>query len=188
MEKEMPKIFIKTTEKDYTDRVDKIFASFGEVPNDLLKLRRKQLLNHSNCGYICDMIEALFDMIGCRDNEANRADIECYKNSLVELHTPIYLDVPVWPIYTIGPEAWEEWDFHRIALEYWLLVEEKGWEDFYDFNQITEIKIYHVLDMLNDLHWHGKIFQYNPKAFGPENRSLLDDFNMEIEIPVKVKQ
>ena len=185
---DMPRIIYEKPKKDYTDRVDKIFAKFGDIPDDLLKLRKEQLLNHSNCGYICDMMEALFDMLGRRDNEANRLEIEVYTNTLVELHTPLYLDVPVWPIYTIGPEAWEEWDVHRIILEYLLLVDEKGWQDFYDFNQITEIKNYHVLDMLNDLHWNGKIFQYHPEAFGPKNRSLLDDFNMETEIPVKVKQ
>ena len=83
---DMPRIIYEKPKKDYTDRVDKIFAKFSDIPDDLLKLRKEQLLNHSNCGYICDMMEALFDMVGRLDTKNNRAEIEFYKNKIVKIY------------------------------------------------------------------------------------------------------
>ena len=173
-----------------TKRINDIFSKLKieDAPKELVEIRKNQLKEHSKCSFICNIFESLFNMIGCTDEEFNRLRIKQFKEELKYLHPPFYLEIPFYPQYTYGKEAWEEWELWELYDNYYTLCMEKGWEDFYILNNLAELKKYQILDMINDLLVHEKIYGYDPCAFTKGGDDLLNNFDKEVKIPVRVIQ
>ena len=186
---------------DYSDELDDIFEKLvNDAPEELLELRKQQIQNHSKNHFIIDAFNRLANLIGERyTNQAEMIAEYCQKE-LIELHSPVYLTIP------INPEPfhkWETWTFEELYSKYFDLAMRKGWEDFYGVNELSNlekgeylyhIKNYHVIDMLNDLVINDEIIcGYEIGSFmnNDNNLRLLEPFNYDIfdkVIEVKLKE
>lgn len=174
--------------KDTVEKVDRLFDRIGVdgVPEDLLEVRKKEILNHTQCSAIIRIYNNLYDLIGQRDDKYNRTLMDQWLNELIKIHAPIYYELPVWPenadtrLY-----EWEEWTIPELYSHYWELCMEYGWVD--DKHPYEEhFRKYQIIDMLNDLLVAHKIIGYEPRSFRYEGDNSLDYADDDAVIPVKV--
>ena len=202
---EYPKVVYKETLKsntDYSEEIDNIFKKLEvkDVPEELLNLRKQQIQNHNYCDQLVYSFNGLINLIGQKDDECNRLLMKQFQEELIQLHSPVYVNVPV----NAEPfHKWEQWTFEELYDKYFDLAMRKGWEDFYGLAELSNfekgeylyhIKNYHIIDMLNDLIINDCIIcGYEIRSFmnNDNNLRLLEPFNYDIfdkVIEVKLKE
>ena len=189
--------FPKVTYKEPSYDIDEIFSKIDyNAPEELIKIRKKQISNHSQSYFIMEALDDLVNLIGKPQNNKSEIIMNMAHERLILLHSPVYLNIPV----NAEPyHKWDDWTFEELYNKYWDLAMTKGWEnDYYTLNQLSvksyfdNIKNYHVLDMLNDLVIHEVICGYAVSGFMDieDNNNLLKSFNYNIYqdkvIPVKL--
>ena len=195
---EIPRITYQ--EKEYAmEDINRIFEimDVGDASEELITIRTKQILQHSKRDLIIRIFNNLYSLIGEVDNEYNRTLIEQYNKELIELHPPLYFDLPLYQEYHANPKwyEWKDWELWELYDQYINLCMEKGWEDFYTLKDRDNFKIYEVIDMLNDLLVHGNIIGYDARSFGyfhdilsdkPNPNDILKDMPDDAIISVKI--
>lgn len=203
------------TTPDHTKDLDEIFTKLLKYESDysekLLKIRKKQIIKHSQGKTIARILNELSNLIGEKETKYNRLIINQSHEMLIELHSPVIFNVPI----NLNPShKWEQWKFSDLYDTYLCLVNDKGWEDFYsiqnDFSTNKHqtlhgldfdidydlIKNYHIIDMLNDLILNDyEICGYDIRSFlnttgflpEVEDDELLQPFNQNCLISVKLK-
>lgn len=202
--KDYPRVIYKETPvpHDYSEALDNIFKKLANnTPEELLELRKQQIQNHSNCNSLVYSLEHLTNLIGQKDNEYNRLLMKQFQEELIQLHSPVYLNIPVnaEPLH-----KWETWTFEKLYDKYFDLAMRKGWMDFYGINELSNlekgeylryIKNYHIIDMLNDLVINDYIIcGYEIRSFMNTDNDLrllepfkYDIFDQVIEVKLKEK-
>lgn len=183
---EYPRVTYK--EINYEDKLDEIFTKLlkyeENVSEELLAIRKEQILKHSRSVFIIETLQELAEIIGT-SNFHNEHIIRISHERLTALHSPVIFNVPV----NAEPfHKWEEWTFEELAAYYFDLMLMKGFEDRYVFDVSTNrtffrgdyigsIQNYQVIDMLNDLViYDSKICGYEFRSFMNESDDLLDSF------------
>lgn len=191
--------FPKLTYKEPSYDIDEIFSKIDyNAPEELIKIRKKQISNHSQSYFIMEALDDLINLIGKPQNNESEIIMNMVHERLILLHSPVYLNIPV----NAEPyHKWDEWTFDELYNKYWDLAITKGWEnDYYTLNQLSvksyfdNIKNYHIVDMLNDLVVNDHIIcGYELRSFmncDSDNR-LLEPFNHHYSdkiINVKLKE
>ncbi|WP_296882173.1 hypothetical protein [uncultured Methanobrevibacter sp.] len=200
LEKDFPRVIIheKPAHHDYSNELDNIFKKLAnDTPEELLELRKQQIQNHSNSGQVVYAFNGLVNLIGQKDTEYNWLLMKQFHEELIQLHSPVYLNVPV---NTEPLHKWETWSIGELYEKYWDLAISKGWEDYYGYSDLSlknvfdNVKNYHVVDMLNDLVVNDHIIcGYELRSFmncDSDNR-LLEPVNHHYSdkiIEVKLKE
>lgn len=180
---EYPRITYKEPSYD----IDEIFSKIDyNAPEELIKIRKKQISNHSQSYFIMEALDDLVNLIGKPQNNKSEIIMNMAHERLILLHSPVYLNIPA----NAEPyHKWDEWTFQELYEKYWDLAMTKGWEnDYYTFNQLSvksyfdNIKNYQVLDMLNDLVIHEVICGYEMMSFMDcdDNNKLLKSFKYNV--------
>ena len=150
----------KYDKKDLENIFKKI--KFKDIPEELVEIRKEQILQHSNKHRIIDTLYRLTDLVGQADNKLNRTLLEQYNEELIELHSPVY-NVPPQDIQS-NP-TWEKWTLQTLYWHYMNLVRRKEWDDHVVMDENTLILNYQVMDMLNILRVHKCIKGYDVYSF-----------------------
>lgn len=178
---EYPRITYKEPSYD----IDEIFSKISyNAPEELIKIRKKQILNHSQSYFIMEALDDLINLIGKPYNDNNKIKMNMAHERLILLHSPVYLNIS----FNAEPyHKWDEWTFQELYDKYLDLALTKGWErDCYTFNQLSvksyfdNIKNYQVVDMLNDLMIHEVICGYDVCDFMNNQGDLLKSFNYKV--------
>ena len=180
------------------EKVDEILQTllkYEDYSEEILKLRKHQLLKHSKCSLIINSLAELSKLIGTSNPHAETI-ISYHKEALIELHSPVY----IMPELNLEPfHEWDNWTVLELYSKYMGLAIEKGWEDWYFFIDTTlqkELKNYHIVDMLNDLVTHNVICGYELQSFmnlddennllKPFNHDCWDDHVIEVKLNDKL--
>lgn len=206
--RELPRI--KYEETNYLEKLDEIFSKLLKYEDgyseELVTIRKKQILNHSRGFEIADILNSLSNLIGTNQDQSTDIIMKMSFERLIECHSPVIFNVP----FNAEPfHKWEEWTFAELYDKYMCIVMSKGWEDFYslpkDFSKnkhVTNgrldfdvdydlIKNYHIIDMLNDLVINDYLIcGYDIRSFMNtyDGNRLLNTFNKDCLIDVKLKE
>ena len=197
--KDFPRVTYNEPEINNAEELDNIFEKLVKnVPEKLMELRKQQILDHSESYFIVKTFNELANLIGEKADRHAEVIAEQCQEQLIQLHSPVYLNVPV----NAEPfHKWETWSISELSEKYWDLAISKGWgEDYYGYSDLSlknvfdNVKNYHIVDMLNDLVVNDHIIcGYELRSFmncDSDNR-LLEPFNHHYSdkiIDVKLKE
>lgn len=197
--KDFPRVVYEEPERNYSKELDNLFEILIEnVPKEVMDLRKQQILDHSKSHFIINVFNDLANLIGrSADIQANSI-VECCREQLILLHSPVYL----MPIVNAEPfHKWETWSFAELYEKYWDLAMSKGWEDdYYGYSELSlknvfdNVKNYHVVDMLTDLVVNDCLicgFEIMSFMNCDDDNRLLEPFNHHYSdkiIEVKLKE
>ena len=197
--KDFPRVVYEEPERNYSKELDNLFEILLEnVPKEVMDLRKQQILDHSKSHFIINVFNDLANLIGEKADRHAEVIAEQCQEQLIQLHSPVYLNVPV----NAEPfHKWETWSISELYEKYWDLAMSKGWgEDYYGYNDLSlknvfdNVKNYHVVDMLNDLVVNDHIicgFEIMSFMNCDSDNRLLEPFNYHYSdkiIEVKLKE